>query len=69
MIPHIRVTKKISRILHLGSAYLLLVLFSACAHYTIDDKPLAQWSPKLNKDVGSMIAGDRSSELLVLVRL
>ena len=67
MIPHIRVTKKISRILHLGSAYLLLVLFSACAHYTIDDKPLAQWSPKLNKDVGSMIAGDRSSELLVLV--
>ena len=67
MVPYIRVTKKFSRILHLGSAYLLLLLFSACAHYTIDDKPLAQWTPERNISVGTLVAGDRSSELLVMV--
>lgn len=67
MIRHIRVIWKVSHMLHLGAACLLLILSSACAHYNIDDKPLSQWSPELEKDIGKMVAGDRSPELLVLV--
>ena len=64
---HLPETKIVARILFLGAASLMLLIFSACAHYTVADKPLPKWSPELDKTVGRMIAGDRSPELLVLV--
>ena len=51
----------------LGTSCFMLLIFSGCAHYAIDDKPLAQWSPASNKEIGRMVAGNRSSEVLVLV--
>ena len=58
---------RIGRIMVLGTSCFMLLIFSGCAHYAIDDKPLAQWSPASNKEIGRMVAGNRSSEVLVLV--
>lgn len=63
----IHLTRKAIKMLQMGAVCLIMLISSACAHYAIDDKPLAQWSPESNKAVGSMVAGDRSSEILVLV--
>jgi NTE family protein len=59
--------RKVLKSLHLVTAFLMLFLLSACAHYAIDDKPLSQWSPERNRDVGKLVGGDRSPDLLVLV--
>ncbi len=60
--------KIINRMLRLGAACLILAFSSACAHYTIDDKPLSQWTPEYKEEVLAKAgAGDRSSEFLVLV--
>ena len=59
--------KKITQMLQLGAACLILLISSACAHYTIDDKPLSQWTPERSSAAADMAAGGRSSELLVLV--
>lgn len=64
---HIPKAKKVSRMLHLATACLILLMTSACAHYVIDDKPLSQWSPEHGRNVGRQVGGDRSPELLVLV--
>jgi hypothetical protein len=58
---------RIGRIMVLGTSCFMLLIFSGCAHYAIDDKPLVQWSPASNKEIGRMVAGNRSSEVLVLV--
>jgi len=67
MEPQARLIRKVVKMLQLGATCVMLFLFSACAHYAIDDKSLSQWSPARDRDVGSLIAGDRSPELLVLV--
>jgi NTE family protein len=59
--------KIINRILRLGAACLILAFSSACAHYSVDDKPLTQWTPELRSTAEERVAGDRSSELLILV--
>ena len=65
---HGQITKKKSRFMRLGATCLLLLFSSACAHiYTIDDKPLSEWTPEYGSAAVEQVAGDRSSELLVLV--
>ena len=64
---HSLLAGKVARILYLGTICILMLISSGCAHYAIDDKPLLQWSPERQKAVGRLVAGDRSSELLVLV--
>lgn len=64
---HAQYMKKVSRMLCLGAPCLLLSFLSACAHYAVDDKPLAKWTPERSSASADMAAGERSSELLVLV--
>lgn len=45
----------------------LALTISACAYLTAVDKPLSQWTPEVDQRVGERMAGDRSTELLVLV--
>ena len=53
--------------LNLVAACFVMFIFTACAHYAIDDKPLTQWTPEHNRIVERLVTGDRSSEMLVLV--
>ena len=45
----------------------LALAISACANLTAVDKPLSQWTPEVHQRLGEQIAGDRSTELLVLM--
>ena len=58
---------KATRMLAHCAASLVVLAFSACAHYAIDDKPLTQWTPEHDRNVGRLVAGNRSPEMLVLV--
>jgi len=59
--------KLLSKTLHLGLTCCLLLLLSGCAHYAIDDTPLAQWTPERSNSYVKRVTSDRSSQLLVLV--
>ena len=45
----------------------LALAISACANLTAVDKPLSHWSSEVYQRTGERMAGDRSTELLVLV--
>ena len=45
----------------------LALTISACANLTAVDKPLSQWTPEVDQRLGERMAGDRSTELLVLM--
>lgn len=44
-----------------------MLLSSGCAHYAVDDKPLAQWTPERRIEFLEEATVDRSPEILVLV--
>ncbi len=59
--------KKCAKMLQLSAVCFLLLFTSACAYYSVDDKPLAQWTPERRVKERKMAVRDRSSKLLVLV--
>jgi NTE family protein len=50
----------------LGGLGLILVQ-AGCVHYGVADKPLAHWSPQLEKQALEQLEGDRSADLLVML--
>ncbi|MEA3413657.1 MAG: patatin-like phospholipase family protein [Pseudomonadota bacterium] len=63
---HVTVRRTLNRVSRACLACLFL-LTSACANLTAVDEPLKEWSPEIAREMSEQVAGDRSSEMLVLV--